>query len=203
MVRFQAATNGGLSLPITIARAYIWWPIPASAGTHTWYIYLCHTDTKWSFKKEKRKSRGVRHPSVSSVRPWVSHKRTLMAVCTRWKSEMEVGTGGTRVCRLEGWGLQNGCKNHRPLVSEQTGWCWYGMCIMLSWLVLILQVLELSAAYLSVFSQHSSMYHRAVGVTMVLSEVAGGRHRHGRAPCFPEGRWKVLLFAELITAHQN
>ena len=77
------------------------------------------------------------------------------------------------------------------------------MCIMLSWLVLILQVLELSAAYLSVFSQHSSMYHRAVGVTMVLSEVAGGRHRHGRAPRFPEGRWKVLLFAELITAHQN
>lgn len=35
------------------------------------------------------------------------------------------------------------------------------------------------------------------------SEVAGGKHHQGRAPRFPEGRWKVLLFAELITAHHN
>lgn len=166
-------------------------------------IYI-HTDTKSDLLRKRKESQGESgNPRSHQLGPGSCTRVHWWQCIQGEKSQMEVGTGGTRVCRREGWGLQNGCKTHRPLVSEQTEWCWYGTYITLSWLVPIPQVLELSAAYLNMFPQHSSVYHRAVGVTMVLSKVAGGRLQHGRAPRFPEGRWKVLLFAEPITAHHN
>lgn len=65
------------------------------------------------------------------------------------------------------------------------------------------QVLELSAAHLSVFFQLSSMHHQASGVTMTLGEVAGGNTVMVKCCTFQRDIGRVLLFVELITTHHN